>query len=424
MEHGLTTEHPFVHSPYTMATWPTKNTIVDQRSIKKRPGYDTIHKNLGAGIEPLHILIYLMKDGTRFTLYLTETDLIQKETSGSNTWSYKTETGDYNSTIASISGATVTGKAGTTFSTDGVAAGDKFILDTDHSSQIEEDTNWGTILTVDTELQLTLTASYSGTTGSWGGSEKNALIRKVYTTPSNERWSWAVVGDKFCFTNGNTDVQYWAGTGYAADLETGAAVATKARYCIEYANRLILADYGSTRDPLGVAWSKEGDPTDWTDSTAGAVQLLETEDIITGLGKIGGQLIVYKRNSIFFWYRTGESTAPIARASYREGIGCIAPYSIVKYLGTNAFLGRDNFYKLVGNEPVAIGTPIRDKFFELTGQTEAEQTWGFVDTDNRLIHWLADTSDGQYAFVWNYQTEEWTVFQYHHEIKCGGKGAL
>ena len=332
--------------------------------------------------------------------------------------------------VASISGATVTFKASTiVYSATAIAIGDKFILDGDDlSASIEPDANWATILATGNAggyfTTLTLSASYTGTTGTWTGSEKDCIVRRVYTTPSNERWATAVVADKFIFTNGNTDVQYWGGANYAADLETGAATATKARYCIEYANRLVLADFDSTRNPFGIAWSKEGDPTDWSDTTYGEADLLETKDTITGLGKIGGQLVIYKRDSLFFWYRTGESTTPLARGGYRDGIGMIAPYSLAKYMGANAFLGRDNFYKLEGNEPIPIGNDVKDKFFELAGQTEAEQTWSFVDNNNRLIHWFTDTEEGQYAWVWNYQTEEWTVFKFYHEISGAGKGTL
>ena len=434
----MTTEYPFIHAPYSMATWPTKNTIVDQHSIKKRPGYNTRLRNLGAGVSGLASEIYAMKDGTRFTLYLTNntvnatypySDLCCKQTGTNETFSYATETGDNDDSVASVSGTTVTFKASTVvYSATAIAIGDKFILDIDHSASIEPDTNWATISATANAggyfTTLTLSASYTGTTGTWTGSEKDCLIRRIYTVPANERWATAIVADKFIFTNGNTDVQYWGGSSYAADLETGAATATKARYCIEYANRLVIADFDSTRNPFGIAWSKEGDPTDWSDVTYGEADLLETKDTVTGLGKVGAQLIVYKRESLSFWYRTGNATIPLARGSHRDGIGMTAPYSLAKYMGANAFLGRDNFYKLEGNEPIPIGNAIRDKFFELSGHTEAEQTWSFVDSNNRLIHWFTDTEEGQYAWVWNYQTEEWTVFKFFDEISGAGRGTF
>jgi len=166
LEHGLATEFPSVHVP---GTWSPsmENVRIAQHSLVKRFGYDTADRSLGATKTVYAVAIFQLSTGTRYTVYLTDTDLIRKDTGVGETW----------------------------------------------------------------------TSVGSG-----------------YTVPTNERWTWAVVGDKFCFTNGNVNVQYWTGTGSAADLN--ASVAVQARYCIEYANRLFIADYGATRDPYGVAGSK------------------------------------------------------------------------------------------------------------------------------------------------------------------------
>ena len=421
LQYGLTTQYPSIDSPFQMAGWPTKNCLIDERSIQKRPGYDTADRNLGSGVNVQHVLIYQQKDGTRYTLYLTDTDLITKKTGAGETWQYLTST--YTTgLISGVSGVTITGDGDVNWDTGSpdLVAGDKFIIGADHSAAIEEDANWGILSSITNDTTLVLSGAYSGSATS--GAYK---IRRVYSTPSGERWWWAIVGDKFCFTNGNTAVQYWTDSNtYATDLETAKTVAVNARYCIEYANRLFIADYGSTRDPHGIAWSKEGDPTDWTDSTFGEASLLETKDIITGLGQAGSDLVVYKRDSIQIFTMTGVSTSPVQRAQLRRGIGCIAPNSIVTYMGTNAFLGRDNFYELNGGFPDPIGMDIRDKFFEIVGKTEAEKTVGFVDKDLRIVHWLVETNEGKYAFVWNYQTRQWTILKYYHDISCGGTGAL
>lgn len=417
LEHGLMSNYQPSQVPGTYSP-DLLNVRVDQHSIKGRYGHSSADRALAA--KTYAIAMYKMAAGTTHTLYLTDEDLCAKETSGSNTFSYKTET--YTTgTVTNITGAVITG-SGTSWDTSGLAAGDKIIVDTDHSSAIEVDANWGEIQTVDNATQITLTANYTGTTGAMSDTYKG---RMVYSVPTNERWSYVLMNDIFYFTNGNVDVQSWAGTGYASAVDS--TYAKQARYCIEYANRLVLADLleSSVRDPYLVQWSKENDPTDWTDSTAGAQALLDSEDYITGLGKVGANLIVYRRESINVGSRTGEAFDPLAFPIYRRGIGCVAPWSIVEVMGTNAFLGRDDFYYIEGDTPRPLSrNKARYKFFDLSSPTEAEQTWGFVDTKLNEVQWILDTASGQYIFAWNIQNDEWSMYSYGSEnIHCAGRGA-
>lgn len=414
IENALSTESPSLHVPLQYAGWGSKNGRIDQKSWKKRWGYNTADRTL-ANHTIQAVVLYQLKGGTRNTMYLTTTDLALRESS--NTWSFKTEmytTG----TISSISSTTVTG-SGTAWDTavTGVAAGDQFIMDADHTAAGEPDSNWTNIASVTDATHLELSSAYTKN----GSTYK---IRKVYTTPSNERWSWCIVDDKFIFTNGNTHVQAWIGSNFAVNLETAYTVATKARYCIEYADRLVIADYGSTRDPVKIAWSKNGDPTDWTDATSGSAILLGTENYITGLGKIGTYLIVYRRESIVIGNRTGNSVAPIIFPRERKGIGCVAPWSIVEANATNYFLGRNDFYMMRGDYPEPIGAKIRDKFFEIVEWTEVEKVWGQHFELRNEIEWRANTTEGVYSFVYNYKFNEWTVHEYINDIIASGKGAI
>jgi hypothetical protein len=396
---------------------------IDQHSLKKRWGYGTADRSLGSGVTVYVIAIFQQSDGDRFTLYLTDTNLILKETATNKTWSYRTET--YTTgTITSVVDTTVTGSA-TAWDTSGLAAGDKFIVDSDHTIDEEPDSDWATIASITDATHLELTASY---TGSGTGTYK---ARKVYGVPTNGRWAWATVNDTFCFTNGSVNVQKWTGTDYATNLD--ATYAVKARYCIEYANRLILADIvdtdGMTRLPYTIRWSGEGDPTSWdsgTDATAGEADLLETEDYITGLGKVGSTMVIYKRDNILFASRTGNSNTPfsIPQSEQIRGIGCIAPYSIVEVLGTNAFLGRDDFYIINANQPEPIGRDtIRYNFFEQVSDSEVENVWGFANTLDNQVIWIANTTAGKRAYAWNYVQKEWSIYNYSADITGAGRGA-
>jgi len=411
--HAQSTEFADSLVPYTHMGWGAENLIIRQNSSKKRWGY-TEDRDLGSAVVPYSVVLYVLKGGTRYTLYLTASDLCSKETGALETFSYKTET--YTTgTVTDITGTTVTG-SGTSWNTKAVA-GDYFIMDSDHSAKKEVDANWGTIASITSDTELELDAAYT----------KNGTgykIRNVYTMPANERWTWDIVGDKFCFTNGNTTCSYWSGSNYATTLEATPSVAIKARYCIEYANRLFIADYGSSRDPLGIAWSKENDPTDWTDSSAGSAQFFETDSYITGLGKSGASLIIFREDSIMIGSRTGVSTSPVTFPRHRGGVGCVAPYSIVQVMGTSAFLGRDDFYIMRADYPESIGEKIRDKFFEIVSPTEVKKTWGFLNQLTNEVNWFANTSEGLLNFVFNYKTKDWYVNRYAGSIIGAGRGAV
>lgn len=409
---GVSTEHPAINLPYLQASWGSKNFKLREHAAQKRWGYNTADRSLGVNTQ--HVVLFRLTTGTDYTLYLTDSDLCARESAG--TWSYKTI--EYTTgTVTDISSATVTGSSSPT-STAWTSAlvNDYFVLDEDLTAASEPDSSWRKISAAST-TSLTLASAYQKNISS---QTKAYHIRRVYTTPENERWSWSILDDKFIFTNRDTDVQYFDGS--TGTIESTPSVARHAKYCIEFANRLIIADYGATREPLGIAWSKEGDPTDWTDSTAGSQVLLETVDFIMGLGRIGTGLIVYKEDSIMFANRTGVATAPFSFTKPKMGVGNAAPYSIVDVLGTNCFIGRNDFYMIEGDHPKPIGEKIRDKFFEIVSPTEMKRVFGGHNQLANEVMWIANTSEGKLGFAWNYKYNEWSVHSFANDITAIGKG--
>ncbi|MCK7512139.1 MAG: hypothetical protein MZV70_54265 [Desulfobacterales bacterium] len=143
-------------------------------------------------------------------------------------------------------------------------AGIKFILDVDHADPLDEASgaDWATVTSVDgTGSKITLSGAYAGTTGSFGATGAAYKVRKVYSVPSGERWSWAVVNGKLCFGNGNVNTQYWDPATLAA-TELNPTYAQNARYMVAYDERLWLADMtvSAARNPWFLRWSAIGDP--------------------------------------------------------------------------------------------------------------------------------------------------------------------
>ena len=422
IQHGLTTEFTPLNQPFTLSSWGTKNMRIFESSAKKRWGYNTEDRDVGVAVH--NIVLYQTTGGTRHTLYLTGTNLCVKKTSTSETWAYGTEaytTGTVTNIQNNTPGAgqcTITGN-GTTWTA--AMVGDEFILNlaADYTANAEPNTKWATIASRSGNTSIVLDQNYGGTTGAMSN---NYIIRRIYSTPTNERWSWAVVNDIFVFTNGNTNVQQWSGA-YASDLETGATTATKARYCIEYANRLFILDYKTSRNPLALGWSKEGDPTNWTDSTSGELEMLDSAGYGMGLGKSGTGLVVFQEDLINFYSRTGIATSPIVRTNQKMGIGCSAPYGIIQVRGSCVFMGREDFYVLDGDYPQPIGAKIRDKFFSIVGRTERKKVFGWHIPELNEAIWVANTDDGKLAFCWDYKRDEWNVHSFNADIVSIGVGA-
>ena len=393
--------------------WPCMNVMVSSNRIERRWDHETFRTFSSTDVIQ-HIPVFRTNTGTQYVLALTETDLTKLMGGTSETYQFLTNTWTTGS-VTGITGAVVTGNEWCQWlDSSGLAAGDKFILASDHSAAIEPDTHWATISSVDSNTQITLTASYGGaaTTGTY-------KARKVHSVPSGERWQYASVNGKFCYVNGNVQGQYWNGTDtYSTDINT--TYANQVRYCVSFANRLVTADMyyadDSARNPWLVRWSKEGDPTDWTDSTAGFNEFIDSEEPITGLGVAGSNIIVFKKTSYYMGYRTGEATSPLTFPSHKRGIGLYAPYSLVHVAGTVAWMGLNDFYYLNGDTAESIGEPIRKKFFDLVADDELESVFGINNGRYNEILWVANTSAGQYVFSYNWKEKAWTTYSFDSNL--------
>jgi len=416
-------------------TYNCRNFRTTQKAIKKRWGYatdTTVFSSDNSNKWVADVYGYRQEDGTYRSVFYIEGNSGGGETSdlamidlGDGTYQYITQaytTGKVTN-VTTAANSVVTG-SGTTWSTN-VAAGDYFIVNiaADYDADAEPQTNWMKIQSVDTDTQLTLTGSYAGTTGV---QNNNYIVRKVYTghAPSSiTHAKFVALSNVLYVAIPNNPVQKLATTDtYASDLDT--TYANDAKYIIDYADRLILAnvdDASGNPGPCTVRWSKNGDPTNFTDETAGSADLLETTDPITGLGKIGPNLIIYKTDSITFASRTGQSTAPILFGSEIRGIGCPAPHSIVDANGTNYFVGRHNFYKIEGETPVPIGDDVKDFFFYyVNSDLYLSRVFGFHNRAGHEILWVPIAA-GNSVYSYDYLEKVWNKYETRDPMRGGGQ---
>jgi hypothetical protein len=408
---GALIEKPYLPSQFAEyrfeSTVYTLNSKTMQGTSRKRYGYTNHNTSTGA---PGNIGRFTVRKNTSatypntdFNFYLTTANFCQDWQSsegGKTDDTFKYINPTYTTgTITDITGTTVTG-SGTTWTTN-VKAGDYFIMNNDHTADVEPDANWIEVASVtdDTHLELNSAYTINGTA---------YKIRQVFGGPPAgiDTWSWCVVNDKLIFCNGNDNVHVFdPGDTYASVLDS--TNAKKWYHCIEYANRCVLANEKDV-DAISVQWSKENDPTDWTDSTAGSASLQLVGSEITGLGKLGSYLVVFTPKSLVFGYRTGVSTSPIAFQDEKVGVGANAPRSIVHANGTIYFMGEDNFYVLEGTNAVPIGHALRDEIFDNESTDDLALYHGAHNARDNEIWWYKYHS--QTAFVYDYIHGVWSVY--------------
>lgn len=409
-----------INQPPLYAQWPSENVMASVGRVERRWDHSVVC-TLASGDVIKAIPVYSQNTGVQTVFVLTETDLIVPSADGSK-YSYKTPTwttGSITSVNGGISGKEIVG-SGTGWNGAGIEAGDQFIIDADHDATDEPDTGWTSIASVTDDTHIELSTTYSG------ASSGTYKIRKPYSLPAGSMWTYAVVNGKLCFTHGSEYAQYWSPTTtYATDLNT--TYARNARYCLSYANRLWLADlYDSDiagRNPWLLRGSKFRDATDFTDTTSVDYTFYDASEPIMGLGSVDGQMVVYKKNMYHIGSMTTTSTDPIQWSGLFHGPGLYAPYSLVQFMSTNAWLGMDDFYVMNGNVAQAIGEPIRKKFFAIVDEDDLANAIGIHHAKYNEIMWMVNTREGQIVVAWNYKEKQWAPYSFSSPLTAfGGYG--
>ena len=244
----MATDAPSLFTAQGFSPW-TLNGRVDKKSFMKRWGYSQ-DRWLGYGVVVLAITIYQKADGTRYTIFLTDTDACLKQAGA--TFSYITPMDFHSQCVYRINTNVVyfngiprvlPGMGSTLWDTGCVKVGnlkvgDKFILNDaslapDYHANYQPDPSWGTITDITSDLaqgdlwitSLTLADDYAGTRISLSSSPRtvapygaDCIFRHVYSIEDGDMWSFTAAAGLFCFMNIKVPVQFWDGTGYAQDL--------------------------------------------------------------------------------------------------------------------------------------------------------------------------------------------------------------
>lgn len=255
----------------------------------------------------------------------------------------------------------------------------------------------------------------------------------LLTGDANNLFNWTVVNSKLLFSQGVDPVMLWDGIGATFDVASGDAV--PARYLMELDTHLVVADLieGGQRYTQRVRWTIPGDPTDWTSPGSGAVDILNNLGPIRGLCKLFQTGYAMHQLGITQIIPTGVGLAPFRFIPLTsKARGAICPYSIA----TNGeelacYVGKDNIYAFNGSSSEPIGDmPIdgrrrlgaRRRIFADLQSGNPLQVLGYISENvngvNYNAYWLV--IPGISAWLFNFDEQNWTRFQYTKKIKTIG----
>lgn len=263
-----------------------------------------------------------------------------------------------------------------------------------------------------------------------GGTAQKALY---YTTAADERWVFAVFGERVIATNFADPIQSFimgSSTGFA-DLS---ADAPKARYTAQVRDFFMVANTADGVDgavPQRVWWPAIDDPTDWPviGSDAAAEVQSDLQDLVGdggwNQGIVGGlssaDAVIFQERAIYRAVYIGPP-AIFSFAVLSGGRGTPAPGSIVQ-VGEQAFYLSDNgFYVTDGLQSVGIGDGQVDKtFWGMVDQNYLYRISAASDPLNKLIYWAFPgpqntAGNPNYIIVFNYELKRWSLIQQATEI--------
>ena len=117
----------------------------------------------------------------------------------------------------------------------------------------------------------------------------------------------------------------WSWDGSAASISLLGGSPPTGNIGIVWQNRVFFAGVGTARTRL--YYSAIGDPTTWAASAYADIPSPYDGDEITGLAVLYGNLIVFKRHSIYIVQ--GDAPASWVISKTNSAVGCVSPYSVI-----------------------------------------------------------------------------------------------
>ena len=234
-----------------------------------------------------------------------------------------------------------------------------------------------------------------------------AEIKSGLTSSATAGYRFANFNDLMLITNGADPVQKFdpASPSATSDLD---ASCPDLRF-ITVVRGFVVGGYADD-DPLALAWSDNGDPTEWTPGTGEAgLQVLSTGGDITGL--VGGEYgLIFQENRIVRMTYTADD-AVWQFDEIVTDIGCIAPWSLATSGRLTFFLSNKGWMACDGVTVEAIGSEKIDRtFLNLLARTYIDNMSAACDPRTSLLYVAVPSSNPTtQVFIYNYSLQRWTT---------------
>ncbi len=299
-------------------------------------------------------------------------------------------------TVAVTNGsASVTG-TGTTWSTN-LKAGDKIHFGS--ASQDSVSAVWYTILTVNSNISITLTANFTGATAS--GVAYTA--RKLFTAPEMHVWSADVfpdaplgttsslpAGDRFIATNG-TEVVAWDGNANTAVVISTASTGLgfSCRSVLYYKNMMLYGGLveGSTTKPANFKNSAIADPENVTTLEANEYIAAQSVDFLLTLKRLGDYAVAYCSNSVNV-IQFVEAPFYFAIRTAAPRIGLLAARLVADYGDYHEFLAKDQAYRFDGLRLIPFGEQVFNELLRLMDRQRLERASVAISEEKQEAYWV------------------------------------
>lgn len=256
--------------------------------------------------------------------------------------------------------------------------------------------------------------------GSW--TDRTRSVGGAYAASADDnRWRFAQFGDTSLAVQKADFLQYSSSGAFANVTAPKAA-------CIETVSGFVmLANCNDTGAGIGTAYGDQpnrwwcsayNDYSSWapsvsTQATSGL--LVDSPGAITGLKRLGSDVVAYKQQSMYIGRYVG---APVVwQWSLIPGeVGCASQEAIVSIGAAHLFVGHEDFYLFDGTRPVSIGAPVREWFFASLNKPYRSRITALHDLQNSRVWWfypsVSSSGAPDRAIVYNYKTQTWGAASY------------
>lgn len=304
---------------------------------------------------------------------------------------------------------------------DQISVGDKFKIG---STNINTAATWYTVLTVDSDTQITLTATYAGSSAD----QQAYAIRLLFTGGSNNFWDWVQCedtsfGQVIVMVNGVDMPIYWIGSGQAVSFTTAMMPTntTAAKYVSVFAGRLLMAWCvvdGANQPQRLIAW--EPFLITSPDEDAFPIDFVDEPTQIVGMAVFGGYHIVFKDTNAKVGRYVGGDTV----LSYDPSYQCKGVRSAWSIVVKNDFILYYGIDKKIHRWNLLQDDIISEDSFPETIQFDPNQdefVQGFDVIRKNQIRFLCpygSTSKNNYVYVYDYQQGIGLPWTYAEDDAC------